>query len=445
MSVKKLCVALLVFFVTSAQATCYRVDGIYTGNGTPPNDKILPTDGVAGLWTGACATCGGDLGLPSVINVTDTSFQPAGSVIESSIAPFVQYGRKSSGGSQGYNPEQVFFRCQPNDAVYEMYANNGLQNYGGAVNPYAGFVGSVADGAFKTDVPDVLMRITHQETGRVFDDVWQERRLNNLDKDSRGYVLVKAKNLATIRVELIRAADTGRNRFGVPNVGVKNTISAMIAIKGPGILHPEAGASSATSIGGHYSNWPGAIGYFGVSTTVRRARTCAVLNVTPTVEFPAISAEALKQGEIRGAAFDLKFHCQAQTSSGTQSEQTAIGFLPSANAIAHAQALGLMNNSGGVSHIVSDQHGMPGIAKGVGVRIYRHGQPMTVLGGQRSFGMGEAAGWYTVTASHQGRHKGANDTDVYYETFVAELQALPTEGVSAGKVSATAQVLIRVQ
>lgn len=116
-----------VLFATAphAWATCYKVT--YVGAATTTaNDAIRPGEGTAGAWAGGCDTCNGSLGLPSVINVSDPSFQPYGSLIASSVAPFTQYG-----ATAGYNPEYVFFRCAAQDAVYEMFSTNGDDVYSG--------------------------------------------------------------------------------------------------------------------------------------------------------------------------------------------------------------------------------------------------------------------------------------------------------------------------
>jgi len=87
------CTVVLSITAQNTHAICHRVNGVYTGAGTPPENQILPGEGFADAWQGACSSCGGDLGLSSVINVTDASFQPLGSVIDSSVTPFAVYGR----------------------------------------------------------------------------------------------------------------------------------------------------------------------------------------------------------------------------------------------------------------------------------------------------------------------------------------------------------------
>lgn len=437
--------AFLLLTTLTANATCYRVTGTYTGTGQPPNNQILPGEGVADAWQGACPSCGNDLGLSSVVNITDASFQPLGSIIDSAVAPFALYGRRRSGRNWGYDSEHVFFRCASSDAVYEMYATNGLDSYGGAADGLTDGASIGLQGAYRTAVPDMLMRITNLATGQYFSHFWQERPLTGLDTDSRGYLLVKAKNLATINVELIRANSEGVIDRVSSAANNHASLNGMIAIKGPGLQYPSVGASSASSRGGSYDNWPGAISLFGSSTTIRRSRTCAVLNVTPTVQFAPITVQALNRGETRRIPFDLEFHCQTGTRSGTSADQTAIGFLPSKGSVSYAHSLGLLNSTLGLSHIVSDAYGASYSAKGVGIRIYRNGSPMMILGGQRLYGAGQQGGWYPVASPNQGWNKGPGDTDLYHEAFEAELERIAGVEVKPGQILANVQVLIRVQ
>ncbi|HCT4761456.1 TPA: fimbrial protein, partial [Pseudomonas aeruginosa] len=75
----------------SAQATCYRVTSVGSET-TTSTTQIRPGEGTAGSWIGACDTCNGTLGLPSVVNVSDESFQPYPTLIASAVAPLTQYG-----------------------------------------------------------------------------------------------------------------------------------------------------------------------------------------------------------------------------------------------------------------------------------------------------------------------------------------------------------------
>ncbi|UTN74285.1 hypothetical protein NMC42_21510 [Pseudomonas aeruginosa] len=145
----------------SGQATCYRVTSVGSET-TTSNTQIRPGEGTAGSWTGACDTCNGSLGLPSVVNVSDESFQPYPTLIASAVAPLTQYG-----ATGGYDPERVFFRCSAGDAVYEMFSTNGDDLYSGYYTG-ADTVGNDIglQDAYRTAWPNVLLRLTNVETGK---------------------------------------------------------------------------------------------------------------------------------------------------------------------------------------------------------------------------------------------------------------------------------------
>lgn len=177
---------ILLLLGQDAWALCYRVDSVGSAT-TTSNSAIRPGDGTARTWDGACTgSCNGSMGLPSVINVSDPSFLPYPTLIASAVAPFTQYGSNT-----GYDPEQVFFRCAPGDAVYEMFSLNGDDLYSGWYQGGDSVGNSIGlQSAYRTAWPNVLLRLTHMATGQYFTDVWRERLLTGLDIDSRGYRLV---------------------------------------------------------------------------------------------------------------------------------------------------------------------------------------------------------------------------------------------------------------
>ena len=77
----------------------------------------------AASWTGACDTCSGNVGLPSVISINSgKTFQPSGTLLASSVGSFL-----SSASNVPYSANQILYRCAVADAdsLYEMYATNG--------------------------------------------------------------------------------------------------------------------------------------------------------------------------------------------------------------------------------------------------------------------------------------------------------------------------------
>lgn len=434
--------------VQNAWATCYKVT--YVGAATTTaNDAIRPGEGTAGAWAGGCDTCNGSLGLPSVINVSDPSFQPYGSLIASSVAPFTQYG-----ATAGFNPEYVFFRCEAQDAVYEMFSTNGDDVYSGWFQG-GDSVGNTLGlrSAYRTAWTNVLLRLTHLETGQLFTDVWQERRLTGLDTDSRGYQLVKAKNLSAVRAELFSAPKDPSYNYYSETVSSQlygyAQPAAYIAIKGPGLAYPTVGQTHYGNWSGWYGNWPGALGLYN-KVTLKRYPTCSVSSVTPYVVFPSISVSEINAGGSREMPFQINFRCQSNVVNSTSANGTAIGIKVSSGALAASSALGLVNAQGGLTYLLADRYGQAGVAQGVGIRLLRGGAPINLLANEDSANGSGAAGrgWYPVISSAANLTGTVNGISQYTETFRARLEKLSTgtlPTVRPGRVEATAQVVIRVQ
>lgn len=434
--------------VQNARATCYKVT--YVGAATTTaNDAIRPGEGTAGAWAGGCDTCNGSLGLPSVINVSDPSFQPYGSLIASSVAPFTQYG-----ATAGFNPEYVFFRCEARDAVYEMFSTNGDDVYSGWFQG-GDSVGNTLGlrSAYRTAWTNVLLRLTHLATGQLFTDVWQERRLTGLDTDSRGYQLVKAKNLSAVRAELFSAPKDPSYNYYSETVSSQlygyAQPAAYIAIKGPGLAYPTVGQTHYGNWSGWYGNWPGALGLYN-KVTLKRYPTCSVTSVTPYVVFPSISVSEINAGGRREMPFQINFRCQSNIVNSTSANGTAIGIKVSSGALAASSSLGLVNAQGGLTYLLADRYGQAGVAQGVGIRLLRGGAPINLLANEDSANGSGAAGrgWYPVISSAANLTGTVNGIGQYTETFRARLEKLSTgtlPTVRPGRVEATAQVVIRVQ
>lgn len=439
------CLALVaVILAAPASATCYRVTGTST---SPNNYQVLPTEGAAYSWAGAGNGYNGSLGLPNAINVSDEGFQPNGTLLAAGTAAFTQYGYKTP-----YGPEQTFYRCAPADAgsLFEMYAIHG--NYSDVAKNEDGALYGIPSG-FATKWANVAFRMTNLISGQYFKRNWQQRPLTGLDVDSRGYLLIKAKNFTSVYTELYRIGPGAASGLQT-GTGLYNDVYplAYIAFAGPGISSPPLGSDSYGNSQGYGSEWPGTLSLYNY-VTIRRSATCAVNTVTPVVQFPLITVAELMAGGNRQVPFQVSFKCQSAAVSGVAQTQTALGLLPSAGSRAAASSLGLTNASGGSAYLLSDQYGSAGIAQGVGIRILRSNQVINLLPNESSL-MGVSAtanamiGWYPVLGGSQQKTASSGGVDQYTETFNARLEKL-TQGtqppVTAGTVNATAQVIIRVQ
>lgn len=427
--------ACLLMPLHNAWATCFRILGTVASN---PNDfQITPADGKFRILN-ACDTCNGSLGLPSVINVTsDTTFQPPGTLLGMGTATFMQYGNKVPD-----DPETVFYRCAPADAgqLYEIYSTNGDSVYGGAANyEYGPSIGISA--GYATAWQGVIFRLTNLDTGQYFTNFWKGKPLTNLDKDSRGFLLIKAKNLSRVQTELYRINDIADGSVTTTGIYAWTQPFGYIAIVGPGIVAPAIGSNHLTNFQ-DWPYWPGALGIYG-NVSIRRSPSCAVNTVTPVVLFPTISVAELNAGATRSVPFTVDFRCQTSAVSGVTANANAIGILVSPGSLAAANNLNLVS-SGGASHLLSNNYGSPGVASGVGIRIQRNGQDMKLLTSEAA-GTGTAGGWYPVIGSATALTGSNASTRSYSETFNAILEKLQNQQVKAGKVEATAQVIIRVQ
>ncbi|NBF06707.1 fimbrial protein [Pseudomonas sp. Fl5BN2] len=431
-----LSVLLLLGLSETLQAQCYKVLNVGTAT-TTNNNEIRPGEGTV-RKVYSCDTCNGSLGLPNVINVTSAEFQPPGTLLASGIATFMEYGNTAAD-----NPEMVFYRCAAQDAgqLFEMYSTNGDNTWSGHQNyEYGTSIGVTA--GYATRWKDVISRITNLETGEPFTNIWKARSLTGLDVDSRGFLLVKAKNLSRVRTELYRVAVP--NGTGVTTLGVYSYTqpNAYIAFTGPGISGPIAGTNHLNNWPGWPDYWPGTIGLYG-KVSIRRSATCSVNNVTPVVTFSTISIPELNAGSSRKLPFDIEFKCEATAVSGVATNATAMGILVSAGSLAAAERLGLVSG-GGASYLLSDRYGSAGIASGVGIRIQRNNQNVKLLTSLNT-GSNNSGGWYPA----QGPASVLLDTQGgirrYRETFSATLEKLAGQTVTAGRIEATAQVIIRVQ
>lgn len=416
---------------TSAWSACTRITA---------QNQLGAGDGTAAAWAGSLDYNNGSLGLPGIIDLsTNANFQPDGTLLAAATSDFTSFALNT-----GYDPDRVLFRCEAADAdqLFEMYATNGDNDFGGK-NEDGLIAGNVPSG-FATYVRNVVIRLTNLSTGEYYSRLWKGRRLTDLDKDSSGRILVKAKNFSNLYTELFRVdyVRTSTNN-AASYLYAYTQPNAYIAFKGPGVSGPIEGTDSVTNWPGWYTTWPASIGLYNY-VTFRRTTICAVTNFTPTVVLPRISVAELNTGHTSAADFNVDFQCQTGVTSGVTAGTVAMGFLVPAANVAKAQALGLINGSGGISHLVSDNYGAAGMASGVGIRIYRNNSPMNLLS-KNVTQTGNSGGWYGIFQGAQQQTGAVTGGNSYTENFRAELSKISGQTVTAGAVNAHAQVVIRVQ
>jgi type 1 fimbria pilin len=432
---------------STTYATCYLISYTGTRNTTDPY-YIDPKTGTNASWSGATDTMGTAAGAPAKITLSSLAFQPGGSLIWSGTDSFYNMMTPS------FTPDQVLFRCTADEEgkLYEYYATNGDNGYSGE---YADGQNDGIAEAYATYFKGLLIRVTNLTTGEYYSRYWKARALTNLDKDSQGWLLVKAKNFSQgVKIELFRTSNYSHYYLYYSHSYDYSQPAAYVAFKGGGIgnnLSP--GADSLNHYDGWYSDWPGAVNLYN-HIYVTYSDTCVVDNVTPNIMFPTISQAELASGGTRSATVSVRFNCETATpesgvsafKSGTSAGQTAMGLLPEPGNVSAAVAEGFGTAGGGVSYLLPDGYKAdPNVATGVGIQLANSsGTPLTLLGQLGNFGTGATAGWYPVL-DNSNLINTTSSLSYYQKDFTATLKRLPGKTVTSGKISAKLNVIIQVQ
>ena len=214
--------------------------------------------------------------------------------------------------------------------------------------------------------------------------------------------------------------------------------------------HDAPGQDSATN----YNFWGADNGFgYGMRTanSLYNNPTCVARSADPVVTFPAISATELEAGMTGNASFTVRVECSDSAQSGIADTQTAMGIQVSEGAYRAAQSLGLVNPSGGVSALVSDNYSDTGMAKGVGITLAHSDTPANTLTfvGQPGLATltpgGNSAGWYPVMSGATSAGSVNNGYTYYTYSFIATLKKINNMTVTPGRVHATAYVLVKMQ
>ncbi|WP_338726331.1 fimbrial protein [Shewanella baltica] len=430
------CLWLATVMTQPVSAQCLKISTTTTN---PANSYYVdPAYGRTAMWSGAFDANRGILNLP-VVNITDESFQPNGTLLGSSIVPFTTYGQEG-----GYDPEQVLFRCDTADenGLYEIYSVNADNAFSGQ---HEDGVAYGVERGYATYVKNLVTRVKNNSTGQYFSKLWQYRSLRGLDRDAQGRILVKAKNFSDITVELFRIGDI--RGYTQTTAYSYNQPAAYIAFGGPGLAYPEEGRDHTTHYPGWYGNWPGNISLYKQLYT-RRAGGCAVTSVTPYVLFPTVTIDELKRGVTREANIQINYRCQASANiNGLAVNANAIAFKIDASNYQKARALGLTNLDA-VTYLVSDAYGDNNVAKGVGVTLVRNDgvdQPFLNFENRTSLDAQYDAkkdGWRPLLGNRVGT---IGNSYQYIDNYQVIFGKLPGIMPTAGKYYAKAEVLIRVQ
>lgn len=444
--IKALSLLIAIVLALPAGATCYRITSITTSSSS--NYYTEPGKGTAANWDGATDSSGSSGNLPTVVNINNSTFQPNGTLLASGTVSFLQ------SGAQSYSADQILYRCQASDAgsLFEFYATNGDATYAGNVE-----VGTAAGlpQSYQTYATGMALRATNLSTGQFYSRYWQSRPLTNLDTDSQGWILVKAKNFSDTKVELFRLSTSNGGMSGT-GIYPQSQPATYIAFQGGGVSSGlKIGGDSNSQYDGWYGSWPGAVNLYN-HIYIRRSAACSVTNVTPSVLFPTIGVTELKAGVTRQKPITIQFSCQTSSpantgvtafASGVAANQTAMGILVNPANAAAAVSAGFGTSGSGVGYLLSDNYGTdPNVATGVGIQFTRtSGATLNLLSTLSGSALGgNTAGWYPVLDDATAGAVVSGVT-TYTKTLNTTLKALPGKTVTAGKVRATVQVIIQVQ
>lgn len=432
--------------------------------------RILLAAGLCLLSAGASAVCqkgpdfvkttndslGVGIGLGN-INLTSVDIQPVGTVLASTVFNF-------SDNALYKGPDSVLYVCDISDAnnIYEVIATNGDDRSGGYWDM------GMADGnpnVYGTWFNYVGLRLTHVNSGTVFTRNYQRIPMTRYAVSADGKKInIRVKDFSPIRADAIRvsaitpASGAPSSYCGTPkssgSYSACNQPNGYVAFCSPGsgnIAYCDTGDSAFIYTGWWYDNWMAMNMGMAPASTLTTTATCVAKNVTPVVVFPTISRAELENGQQARSPFTVSVRCENAAVSGVATSQTALGLQVSYASYQAAQTLGLVNSSGGVSHLLSENYGQSDIASGVGIQIANasDGVLRQFLGWDRcstagGCATGNSGGWYPVRAGAT-LVSNRNGVSEYLINFNAFLTRLPGRQVTPGRVDARAYVWVKVQ
>lgn len=393
------------------------------------------------------------------INLSSVELQPVGTVLASSVVRFSDNPRYNS-------PDDILWVCDISDAnnIFEIIATNGDDRSSGFWD-----MGQASGNpnVFGTWFNYVGLRLTHMNSGTVFTRNYQRIPMKNYAVSADGkQIQIRVKDFSPIRAEAIRVSAItpsggAPNAYcGTPissgNYGGCNQPNGYVSFCSPGSKNNDAycdtGDSAFSFAGWWYDNWMALNMGNAPASTLTTTATCVAKYVTPVVMFPTISKNDLQNGKSARAGFTVRVRCEGAATSGVDQNQTALGLQVPYESYLTAQSLGLVNGTGGVSHLLSDGYGQAGVAGGVGIQIQNasDGVMRQFIGWNRcttsNCALGNSAGWYPVRAGATliSTDPTSKMSD-YVINFNAFLTRLPGAQVTAGKVDAKAYVWVKVQ
>ncbi|MGD9427236.1 fimbrial protein [Pantoea sp. NSTU24] len=395
------------------------------------------------------------------VNLFDTYFSPVGTLLGSVTVPPTNY---TYGGATA---STVLWTCDQSDlsSIYFLVATNGDDRVGGFYD-----IGTTdgLDGVYATYFAYVGLKLTMNS--QVLTRYWQKVAVTSY-ATSGTKIQIRLQDIPPLQAELYRVSTLpgtssasrycGNNNTDKSGIVYGSTTgadysciqpNAYIQLFGPGLTGDQEGQDSAYN----WRFWGADNGFgYGMRSVNRlyNTPTCVVRSATPLVMLPVISVAELNNSLSSSASFSVSVECSNSVTSGTATSQTALGFQVSPGAYNAANSLGLVNSSDGVSMLLSDNYNDATSAKGVGITIAHASSPsspLTLIGQTgtdplNTSYMGSNAGWYPVLDNASATGSSVSGYTNYSYNFIATLKKIPGQTVTAGKVRATATVVVKVQ
>lgn len=259
------------------------------------------------------------------------------------------------------------------------------------------------------------------------------------------FIYIPASAFSDVEMELIKTTETQYYENDHAYYTFSNVEpNGYLAFKGPGINQQVSmGADSKT-----HSNL-NMLAHWGLNgaTSFARSATCKISDYPNVVVLPTISEQEIKNGKRSQAPFSINVECESSRATNKAIDNgVVLGLvIHQANAVSKARELGLTTSSGGMSWLLDDHYGEAQVASGVGIRIYNqmNNNVINLLPDNNVANRTNDYGWYKLTELMT--LTSNSNKAIYSGNFVASLEALPNQTISAGKVNAQLQIVVDIQ
>jgi len=427
------------------------------------------------------------------VSILNNTLQPLGSLIKQTVVPATSF----NGGS---SPELILWRCDKTEAdkIYLMVKTNsytddfevspdGDNGHAGYFHGKTSSIYPVNGFAYHTRISRAALRLTM--AGTVFKTYWQKVNPKpklgyDVDPKDANKILIKIKHIPPVTAELFKtdiytAKQSGSNCSAInPNDNNIHNDPSLVCAHPNGYVQLAGFANNDIydlegSIVNNFLKPKNGFGYsMQRAVWVYNQPTCQVIASTGVVYLPQLNKQNIKNfNEQTQAPFNVTLECTGHDFSnfGTSSGKTSLFFEMSEKTynLINQHESGLLTpqlvTTGYTStHLISDNYGQDGYAKGVGVAVKFNDTDVNFVyypGSSFKNDTDDETGHVSkadnarldltnVAVFKNNTSDGYKDGDkrsIYTVPFTAILKKLPTNTpVTAGKVEVTAKITLRV-